>query len=57
MAQQAGGEDKFIENILQVINGQLPASGRFEVQTVINGTNLTVRGFVQNGIPIINSVF
>ena len=57
LAQQLGGEGNFIGRVLQNINGQLPASGKFTVNTVVNGVNLEVRGFVQNGVPIINSVF
>ena len=57
LANQMGGRQHLVRAILEKVNGRLPTSGKFELLVNVGGTNLTVRGFVNNGLPIINTMF
>lgn len=57
--QKLGGEEKTIKTIIKNITtqGKLPSFGKFEVTTDLCGYNVVVRGFVDNGVPKISTVF
>ncbi|MFP4545207.1 MAG: hypothetical protein ACLFQU_13330, partial [Candidatus Kapaibacterium sp.] len=57
LATQLGGRENVIRAALQNANGRFPASGVFELPVNVGGTNLTIRGFINNGKPIINTMF
>ena len=57
LATQLGGESNVIRAALENANGRFPTSGIFELPVNIGTSNLTIRGFVNNGKPIINTMF
>lgn len=57
MAKELGGEANLIRATLNMLNNRLPTKGFFEETVNISGVNLTVRGFVKDGVPTINTMF
>ena len=57
LATQMGGRQNVIRSALQNANGRFPSSGIFELPVNVGGSNLTIRGFINNGKPIINTMF
>ena len=57
LATQMGGKKNVIRAALQNANGRFPASGIFELYVNVGGKNLTIRGFINNGKPIINTMY
>ena len=57
LAIKMGGRQNLIRSALQSANGRFPASGIFELPVHVGGRNLTIRGFINNGKPIINTMF
>jgi RHS repeat-associated protein len=57
LAQQVGGEENLVRAALEKANGRFPASGIFELPVNVGGIDLTIRGFMNNGKPIINTIF
>ncbi len=50
-------ENRMIARLTPFFSGQLPIGGEFKIVTVVNGVTVTVRGFVNDGVPIINTMF
>lgn len=59
LATQMGGQRNVINAALQNANGRIipNASGVFNTPVTVGGVNFTIRGFVNQGTPIINSIF
>jgi hypothetical protein len=59
LATQMGGQRNVINAALQNANGRIipNASGVFNTPVSVGGVNFTIRGFVNQGTPIINSIF
>ena len=57
IADQMGGRQNMIRSALDQMNGQFPSAGKFELPITLGGHNLQVRGFVNRGRPIINTMF
>ena len=57
LAQQMGGRQNLVKSALEAGNGKFPSSGIFEFPINVGGQGLTIRGFVNNGLPIINTIF
>lgn len=54
----AGGRSEAMGAIVGSLRpGGLPATGRFEVQRVVYGETVTIRGAIVNGIPRIGTAF
>ena len=52
-----GSREAVIEQMLVGIRGQTPASGVFEIPTVICGQTVVVRGAVVDGVPSLATAF
>jgi hypothetical protein len=57
LTQQLGGQANTIRAVLNAANGSLPASGNFVTSVVVQGTTVTVRGSVVNGVVRIGTMF
>ena len=59
LVARMGGEKNVINAALQNANGRIVpnASGVFNMPVSVGGVNFTIRGFVNQGKPIINSIF
>jgi len=57
IAEQMGGKQNMIRSTLDQMNGKFPSAGKFELPINLGGRNLQVRGFVNRGRPIINTMF
>ena len=57
IANRLGGRQNLIRSALEQANGKFPTSGRFELPFSAGGRNLIMRGFVNKGNPIINTIF
>lgn len=59
LATQMGGQRNVINAALQNANGRIVpnAKGVFNTPVSVGGVNFTIRGFVNQGRPIINSIF
>ena len=52
-----GGKENTIRQALIKLNGKLPVSGKFEVTIELGGSQVTVRGYVVDGLPDIGTMF
>ena len=59
LSTQMGGNQNVIKSALQNANGRiLPnAQGVFNTPVNVGGVNFTIRGYINQGTPIINSIF
>lgn len=59
LVTRLGGQENTVRSVLNTLNsaGNLPVSGLFERTISIGGTNVTVRGIVQEGFPKIATMF
>ena len=57
ITKKIGGRRNFFIKVIGNLNGKLPSSGFFEQTVTIYDQQLTVRGFVKDGMPIINTIF
>ncbi len=59
LSTQIGGNQNVIKSALQNANGRiLPnAQGVFNTPVNVGGVNFTIRGYINQGTPIINSIF
>jgi hypothetical protein len=57
LANKMGGRQNLIRAALENANGRFPTSGVFELPVNIGGTNLTIRGFINNGKLVLNTMF
>lgn len=59
LVTKLGGQENTVKTVLNTLNsaGNLPVSGLFESTISIGGTNITVRGIVQEGFPKIATMF
>lgn len=59
LVTRLGGQENTVRTVLNTLNsaGNLPVSGLFESTISIGGTNITVRGIVQEGFPQIATMF
>ncbi len=57
LANQLGGRQNLVRAALENANGRFPSSGVFELPVNVAGTNLTIRGFINDGKPILNTIF
>lgn len=59
LVEATGGRSEAMRAIVDSINdvADLPERGRFEVERVINGEVVTIRGAVVNGIPRLGTAF
>lgn len=59
LVSQLGNYEKVIRSTLIALenSGKLPLSGIFECSVEVGGYNVVVRGFVQDGIPKIATMF
>ena len=52
-----GGKENTIRQALIELNGKLPVSGKFEATIELGGSQVTVRGYVVDGLPDIGTMF
>jgi hypothetical protein len=59
LVNASGGRSEAMRSIVARLNdvSDLPTQGRFEVDRVINGEVVTIRGAVVNGIPRLGTAF
>jgi RHS repeat-associated protein len=59
LSQQMGGNQNIIKSALQNANGRIlpDAQGVFNTPVNIGPVNFTIRGYINQGTPIINSIF
>ena len=58
VVQAVGGESKVMDMALASLNGpDVPLSGLFEVTRTLGGRTVTIRGVVENGVPMIGTIF
>ena len=59
LASKLGGNEKVVQKALQTLgkSGKLPSTGAFIETVHIEGFNITIRGFMQDGIPRIGTMF
>lgn len=59
LVKASGGRQQALKRIIDSLGDKadLPAAGRFEVQRVINGETVTIRGAVVNGVPRLGTAF
>ena len=59
LSTKMGGNQNVIESILRNVSGKIQpnTSGVFQVSTTIDGIQIYVRGYINQGVPIINTVY
>ena len=59
LSTKMGGNKNVIESILRNVSGKIQpnTSGVFQVSTTIDGIQIYVRGYINQGVPIINTVY
>ena len=57
VVQRAGGREEAIGQMLDALKGHVPNSGQFESVVTVSGQQVTVRGFVDNGVIKIGTAF
>ena len=59
LSTKMGGNQNVIESILRNVGGKIQpnTSGVFQVSTTIDGIQIYVRGYINQGVPIINTVY
>ena len=59
LSTKMGGNQNVIESILKNVSGKIQpnTSGVFQVSTTIDGIQIYVRGYINQGVPIINTVY
>ncbi|CAA0138260.1 Uncharacterised protein [Mycolicibacterium vanbaalenii] len=57
IVQRAGGREEAMGQILEELQGNVPAQGVFETVIKVSGENATVRGFVDSGVIKIGTAF
>ncbi|WP_420459584.1 hypothetical protein [Neolewinella sp.] len=59
LATRLGGQQPVIQSALQNANGRIIANakGIFNTNVTVGGVDFTIRGFINQGRPIINSIF
>lgn len=57
VVQRAGGREEAMSEILDGLKGNVPDQGVFETVVDASGENVTVRGFVDNGVIKIGTAF
>ena len=59
LSSKMGGNENVIRQALQNANGRIfpNAQGIFNTSVNVGGINFIIRGYINNGVPIINSVF
>ncbi len=57
IVHRLGGRRSFLIRIIGKLNGKVPTGGFFEQTITLCNQRLTVRGFVQKGIPMIDTIF
>lgn len=53
----AGSREQAMNDMLDALKGQVPPNGRFETVITVHGEQVTVRGFVDNGMIKIGTAF
>ena len=59
LSTKMGGNQNVIESILRNVSGKIQpnTSGVFQVSTTIDGIQIYIRGYINQGVPIINTVY
>lgn len=57
LVERVGGREQAMEEILGALKGHVPESGTFETVITVSGEQVTVRGFVDNGVVKIGTAF
>ncbi len=57
VVKQAGSREKAVEQMLDALRGRVPQNGTFEEVITVGGEQVTVRGFVDNGVIKIGTAF
>ncbi|MGE2715194.1 hypothetical protein ACQI4L_14135 [Mycolicibacterium litorale] len=57
VVERAGGREEAMRQILDGLKGHVPNQGTFETVVNVTGENVTVRGFVDNGVVKISTAF
>jgi hypothetical protein len=57
IANTMGGRRNLLTSALKQGNGRFPTLGKFELPFSVGGRSLIMRGFVNNGKPMINTMF
>lgn len=58
VVQALGGESKVMDAAQASLTGaDVPSSGLFEVTRMVGGQTVTIRGVVENGVPMIGTIF
>jgi hypothetical protein len=57
VVEAAGGREKAMRDMLDALEGHVPQNGRFETVVTVHGEQVTVRGFVDNGMIKIGTAF
>ena len=57
IANSIGGRENLIRTALNQNINNLPLMGKFELSFTIGRNNLIMRGYTNNGVPIINTIY
>jgi hypothetical protein len=57
VVERAGGREEAMRQMLDGLKGRVPNQGTFETVIDVSGENVTVRGFVDNGVIKISTAF
>ncbi len=57
VVQRAGGREEAMSQMLDALKGSVPQNGTFETMVLVSGEQVTVRGFVDNGVIKIGTAF
>jgi hypothetical protein len=57
VVQRSGGRDEAMRLILDGLKGHVPQNGTFETVVSVSGEQVTVRGFVDNGVIKVGTAF
>lgn len=57
IATEIGGRPAMIKLALIQANGTFPSAGFFQRSFTVNGQSIIMRGFVQNSVPVINTMY
>lgn len=57
VVKAAGSREQAMSDMLDALKGHVPQNGRFETVVTVHGEQVTVRGFVDNGVIKIGTAF